>query len=238
MIRKEDWDAGYRDHIAAGQARMEPPTFEQVEKLSRGELSEEEAERVRESLSFYPDLLRILTQPFPTEDAVVSEHELALAKAKITGRGPRSAAPQWFAVAASVIVVAALGGIWFWRTSRHPRPLVTQVIYGERERGGMTRGVPSTPPVSLSTDSDYVLKPVFDPPHPYRGYRMELLDVSGTPPRRIWIREHVSREPDGTYPVRLSTENLQPGLYRLILYGLNGETENLAQYSIRLRDAR
>jgi len=237
MIRKEDWDAVYRDHIAAGQERVQPPTFEQVEKLSRDELDDDEAERVRRSLSFYPDLLRILAEPFPTDDVALSEHELAAARAKIRGAARRSAAPQWFAIAASVIVVIALGGFWIWRTSQHPRPLVTQVVYSERERGAHARGIPSTPPLSLSNDADYLLKPVFDPPHPYRDYRIELFDVSATPPRRIWVREHVTRETDGTYPIHLSTEDLQPGLYRLVLYGIGGPSENLAQYSLRIKDA-
>jgi len=238
MIRKEDWDAFYRDHIAAGQQRVEPPTFEEVEKLSRGELSDDEAERVRESLSFYPDLLRILTEPFPSEGVAMSEHELAAARAKIRGRARSPVGTQWIAIAASIAVVIALGGFWIWRTSQRSRPLVTQVVYSERERGGNSRGIPATPPVSLSNDSDYLLKPVFDPPHAYRGYRIELLDVSATPPRRVWVREHVSRQTDGTYPFVLSTEDLQPGLYRLVLYGLNGTAENLADYSIRIKDAR
>src|SRR6185369_3281348 len=100
MIRKEDWDALYRDHVAAGQRRIEPPTFEEVEKLSRGELSDEEAERVRESLSFYPDLLRTLAEPFPADDVALSEHELAASLAKIRGRARRPAAAPWIAVAA------------------------------------------------------------------------------------------------------------------------------------------
>lgn len=237
MIRKEDWDAIYRDHIAAGQKRIGPPTFEEVEKLSRGQLSDEEAERVRESLSFYPDLLKTLSEPFPSDDVAVSEHELAASLAKIRARARRPVTAQWVGVAAGVVVVMLLGGLWIHSTSNHPRPLVTQVIYSERDRGGQPRGVPSTPPVSLSKDADYLLKPVFDPPRPYRDYRIELLDVSATPPRRIWIREHVTREADGTYPIRLSTEDLERGLYRLVLYGIDGTIENLAQYSIRLKDA-
>jgi len=63
MISKEDWDDVYRKLIADGRNRVEgPPTFEEVEALSRGDLTEEAAERVREALSCYPDLLRVFTE--------------------------------------------------------------------------------------------------------------------------------------------------------------------------------
>ena len=248
MIRKEDWDAVYRRQLADGQQRLgPPPTFEQVEALSSGRLPEEEAERLRELLSYYPDLLRVLTEPFPDSgDGGLSNDELKTDLDKIRER-IRAAAPPPLAfprkesprralpLAAGIIIAIALGGVGVWRMTSHPRGVVTQVLYPERTRGLGARGVPSATPVHLSKGTDYLLEPVFDSPRAYREYRLELLDLGTTPPRRVWLRENVTPQRDGTYPVRLSTGNLDPRLYRLVLYGVDGTVDHLADYTIRLK---
>jgi hypothetical protein len=51
----------------------------------------------------------------------------------------------------------------------------------------------------------------------------------------IWSRNHIRRESDGSYPVELSTEHLAPGLYELVLYGVDGgAADRMAVYTIRL----
>jgi hypothetical protein len=248
MIRKEDWDAVYRRQLADGQKRLgPPPTFEEVEALSSGQLPEEKAERIRELLSYYPDMLRILTEPFPDSgDGVLKDEELEADLDKIRER-IRTTAPsplafpqkEWprraFPLAASIIIAIALGGVGVWRMMSHPRGVVTQVLYPERDRGIGARGAPSATPARLSKDTDYLLEPVFDSPRAYREYRLELLDLGTTPPRRVWLRENVTQQRDSTYPVRLSTDKLDPGLYRLILYGVDGSVDDLADYTIRLK---
>jgi hypothetical protein len=248
MIRKEDWDAVYRRQLADGQSRLgPPPTFEEVEALSSGRLPGEEAERLRELLSYYPDMLRVLTEPFPDSgDGVLSDEELKADLDKLRDRIRTSAPPPlafprkespWraFALAAGIIIAIALGGAGVWRMTSHPRSVVTQVLYSERTRGIGARGVPSATPAHLSKDTDYLLEPVFDSPRTYREYRIELLDLGTTPPRRVWLRENVIPQRDGTYPVRLSTGKLDPGLYRLVLYGVDGTVDDLADYTIRLK---
>ncbi len=247
MIRKQDWDAAYRRHLAHGQRRLgPPPSFEEVEALSRGQLSEEEAERIRELLSYYPDMLRILTEPFPdSSDGVLSEQELTADLAKIRGRIRSNAPPplafarkeprRVFALAAGIVIAIALAGAGVWRLTSNPRGVVSQVLYPERDRGIGARGVPSATPTRLTKDNDYLLEPVFDSPRQYRGYRLELLDLGSTPPRRVWLRENVTQQRDGTFPVRLSTGELDPGLYRLVLYGVDDTVDDLAGYTIRLK---
>jgi len=248
MIRKEDWDAVYRRQLADGQKRLgPPPTFDEVEALSSGRLPEEEAERLRELLSYYPDMLRVLTEPFPdTSDDVLSDEELKADLDKLRER-IRTSAPsplafpqkpsprRAFPLAAGIIIAIALGGVGVWRMTSHPRGVVTQVLYPERDRGTGARGAPSATPAHLSKDADYLLEPVYDSPRAYREYRLELLDLGTTPPRRVWLREKVTQQRDGTYPVRLSTGNLDPGLYRLVLYGVDGTVVDLAEYTIRLK---
>jgi hypothetical protein len=248
MIRKEDWDTVYRRQLADGQKRLgPPPTFEEVEALSSGRLPEEEAERLRELLSYYPDLLRVLTEPFPDSgDGVLSDDEIKADLDKIRERirstappplaFPQKESPQRaFPLAAGIIIAIALAGVGVWRMTSHPRGVVTQVLYPARDRGIGARGVPSATPAHLSKDIDYLLEPVYDSPRAYREYRLELLDLGTTPPRRVWLRENVTQQRDGTYPVRLSTDKLDPGLYRLVLYGVDGTVDDLADYTIRLK---
>jgi hypothetical protein len=249
MIRKEDWDAVYRRQLADGQQRLgPPPTFEEVEALSSGRLPEEEAERLRELLSYYPDMLRVLTEPFPaTGEGVLTDEELKTDLDKLRYRirtsappplaFPRKESPRWaLPLAAGIIIAIALGGVGVWRITSHPRGVVTQVLYPEKDRGIFARGVPSATPAHLSKETDYLLQPVYDSPRAYREYRLELLDLGTAPPRRVWIRDNVTPQRDGTYPVRLSTGNLDPGLYRLVLYGVDGIVDHLADYTIRLSE--
>lgn len=66
MIKKTDWQAAYRDLIAEGRQRLgEPPTAEAVLAYYRHELAEDEAAVIREFLVYYPELARVLEEPFP-----------------------------------------------------------------------------------------------------------------------------------------------------------------------------
>jgi hypothetical protein len=246
MISREEWETVYRDLIADGQKLGPPPTFEEVEALSEGRLQEPEAERVRELLSAYPDLLRVVTEPFDLNaEGVLTEGEIAAGLAKIRERvrpepapplpfeQPRRS-PRVFAIAAGVIIAVAIGAIAVRQLTNEPRGEVAQVLYPDATRGGVHRGVPNGAPVRLSTDTDYTLQPAFESRRHYGEYQLELLDLASEPPRRVWLRENVARQPDGTYPVRLATDDLEPGLYRLVLFGVGETRDSLAEYTIRL----
>ena len=247
MITREEWDVIYREQIAKGRKRLGPPTFEEVEALSRGELPQREADRIRELLSYYPDLLRVFTEPLPSSaEGVLTNEELASDLAKIRDRVRGGFAPPteiererpyWrvLAIAAVVVIAIALGSIGVWRMTSPPRALLTVVVYPEGSRGIGARGIPTVTPVPLSKGADYILKPVFESRQHYREYRIELLDLATAPPKRLWLRDHIAPQPDGTYPVRLSTKDLEPGLYRLVLYGVDGAVEGLAEYTLRLK---
>jgi len=242
MITKEEWEAVYREQIDAGRKRSGlPPTFEDVEALSRGVLPPAEADRVRELLSYYPDLLRVFTEALPEGDeGVLTEEEIASDLEKIRRRLRDDRIPQiaghegreWrvLAVAAVVVIAIALGSVGVWRMTKQPRALLTVLIYPEA-----SRGIPTATPLRISTDADYILKPVFEPRHPYSEYRLELVDLATAPPKRLWLRDHIARQSDGTYPVPLTTRGLEPGLYRLVLYGVDGTVEDLAEYTLRLK---
>lgn len=243
MIRREDWKAAHRDLVAEGRERAgEPPTAEEVQDLFDGKLAEADAERVRELLAYYPDMARAMTRPFPEDAAgALTDDEIAADLAKVRARIGQTAADPvplrrpWFfsrgfAIAAGVIVAIALAGIAFWRTPVEPRMVATKILYPDGDRGG----TPAQAPVPLSTSVDYTLRPAFSSGERYMEYRIELLDLASEPPRRVWTRERIEPQQDGTYPVELETRKLDPGLYRLVLYGDNGTPVRLAQYTLRL----
>lgn len=245
MIGKNEWEAATRELIAKGRADAgPPPTFEQVEALSRGELSDEEAERVREVLSHYPDMLRILTEPFPTDaEGVLTEEELAADLASIRSRigrapakpipfPPRQSSARVFAFAAGFIVAIAIGSLAIWRFTSEPRSSQTKVIFADGIRGG-TRGPLDQAPAQLFTTTDYNLQLVFRARGQTPEARLGLFDISAEAPKHVWSREQIQQQADGTYPVDLPTGDLEPGLYRLELFDL-GTNEPLATYTFRL----
>lgn len=225
MISKSDWENAYRDLIADGEKRLEPPTTEDVEALFRGDLSGAEAERVREQLAYYPDIARVMADEQLTEDLAAVDEE------------QRPAYVPAFAIAASVVIVLALGAVYLKTVKTEgSRPVVTQVIDADGLKGGPvtlgTRGAQT--PIQLSTATNYLLKPVFVPRRTYPEYRLELLDIDVSPPSSVWVRDGVRRTSDGSFPADLSTSRLEPGLYQLVLYGVDGgHADRLATYTIR-----
>lgn len=248
MISKHQWQAATRELIATSRANAgPPPTFEQVEALSRGELSEEEAERVREMLSHYPDMLRILTEPFPADaEGVLTDEQLAADLALIRSQikrpagasvtpiafSPRRSPAHVMALAAGFTIALAIGSLAVWRLTTEPRVNQTKVIFADGVRGGTRGGLDQTP-AQLSTATDYHLQLVVSARGVSPECRAELYDVSAENPAHLWTRGHVQQQADGTYLLALPTGDLEPGLYRLALYDAE-RNELLANYTFRL----
>src|SRR5258708_7706959 len=241
MISKSEWQKAYRDLLESEQERVgPPPTGEQLEALQRGDLLEDEADRVREQLSYYPDLARAMAAPFPEEGEALTAEEMEADLAAFHARlralpTPPVSFPERrrltpvLAAAAAVIVIVAIAGIVLWLTTRgEARTKVTRVLYADGHRGAGAQT-----PIQLSTAIDYVLKPVFRPTRSYREYRLDLVQADTTPPRIVWSRSGTHRESDGSYPVTLYTKDLAPGRYELALYGVDAaESERLASYTV------
>jgi len=243
MISKSEWQKAYRDSLEQEQIRVgPPPTIEQLDALQRGSLPDDEADRVREQLSYYPDLARAMAAPLPEEEEALTPEELdadraaLLAKIRALPQPPlpfpeRRPYNRVLAAAAAVIVLATIGGIVLWLGTRgETRGHDTRVLYADGHRGGGTQT-----PIQLSTAVDYLLKPVFRPERTYREYRLDLIDADATPPRVVWSQGGLHRQPDGSYPVTLSTAKLSPGRYELVLYGIeDNQSTSLASYTLRI----
>jgi hypothetical protein len=233
MIRKTEWNDACRDVIAEGRKRIEPPTVEDVEALYRGELSDDEADRVREQLAYYPEMAAAMTDEQLAADLAAADAQ----ESPVTAPVPFPAQRRfpWLGIAASIIVVLALSGIYLkFRHQGSSRHVLTRVLDADGPSRGTRGPAGEQTPAQLSTEADYLLKPAFRPTRSFDEYRLELVDLGTSPPRLKWTRSGVQRAPDGTFPAELSTEDLEPGLYELVLYGVDGgRSDRLATYTIR-----
>jgi len=242
MNDSSGWKDAYRDVIAEGRKRLDPPTVDEVEALFENKLPEAEAERVRKLLAYYPEMARAMIEPFPADTAGVpaaTQPPAATPAAAPTPvpkplpfpkRLPRPA----FAVAAGLIVVLAIGAIvaGLFKSGPAASIAVTRKVYPTDI--GARGGASAPPPILLEQDRDYRLELVFTPDREYREYRLVFLDLGSAPARSLWSRDHEHPEQPGVYAVPLSTK-LPPGLYELVLYGLDdGEAEHLATFAIRV----
>ena len=251
MNTTDDWRETRRELLEEGRRRVgPPPPVETVEALLRGELPEEEALRVREVLAYYPELVRVmtaegsedetaaaLTDEQRAEDHAHLRQKLGLdagIAARVVELPPRRRAGfRSFAIAAGVVLALAAGSFFVvqrWpRQQRAPKP---KVLIADNAR--TVRGSSPPPPVILEPSTRYLLKPLYRPSHADREYRLELWSLGETPPRSVWRREGVRREVDGSFPTELSTDDLAPGEYRLVLYGIDGVAEPRATYTLRI----
>jgi hypothetical protein len=69
---------------------------------------------------------------------------------------------------------------------------------------------------------------------PYENYRAEIVDVA-TPAQTVWASKPDPRRADGTVMIVLSRGSLNPGKYKLVVYGINGlRQEPLSSYTLRI----
>jgi hypothetical protein len=88
MTNKSEWQDANR-RLAADQREKlgDPPTAEEMLAYSRGEMSTEEEERIRDLLVAYPELARMYSAPFPEEpEAGVSKEAIEESWRNVQGR--------------------------------------------------------------------------------------------------------------------------------------------------------
>lgn len=142
MTSKTDWETAYRELLAEGRQSLgEPPTVEDLLAFSRGRLPDAAAARVREFLSYHPEMARALVEPLPFPEEIRPGHPaflpdealeqdwqaiqaglaqpvvagLASEELRDTGPGDHRSLRLWrrSALAASLLT-AVLGGFLFW----------------------------------------------------------------------------------------------------------------------------
>ena len=241
---KSDWDAVYRRLLEQGRARIDPPTAEEVEALFDGSLSNEDADRVRSQLVYYPEMTRVMTQAPPPEDVeVLSDEERAAdweavmkrVKAPVPFRPRR--APRVFAWAAAAALALLLGGAIVYFQSKVPvkTPQIAKRIERRELRpDAQTRGTATLPPVTLAIADEYVLQPLTSRIAHDDDYRIDIVDLDAN--RVIWTRTGLSESPNGAFEITVSNNVLKPGgRYRLVLYGISaGAPHRMEAYTVRV----
>lgn len=248
MITKSDWQAVHHQLMADERRKIgDPPTAEEMLAYTRGELPAEAEARVRERLVLHPDLVRTLTEPFPTEgaepgdpdylpDEEFTKHWAAMQQ-RLGREKPAAAEGRvlqfWRVSTAIAAALAVLFGALLWQTvSKLSEPRVIgehQVLLPEATRGpGVARATPLTPHgdhvglVLTSLDG--------------RGFdRLRVEMLRGGDGRSVWRSGSLpwTAETNERFTVVVPRRFLEPGTYRIVVYGLaGGSEEHLASYSV------
>lgn len=244
MATKSDWEAVYRDVVARGRERIDPPEPEALVAYSRGELPEDEAEKVRQALAYYPDLALLLVDHrrlLPNEAQYLSDAQIAADWEALQRRlsEPAPAPPpqpqpqpevqeptqfpqpamrvwQW-AIAASLLFCLSLAGVSLWAIMELRRPRVTEriVLHDDRTRGGTGAAVNA---VQLQPGTKYVVVTLALADNTREGtYRVEIVDHAVTPPKVVWSSP-ITRGADGSFAIEVPRSFLRSQRYRANLY--------------------
>ncbi|HJX29637.1 MAG TPA: hypothetical protein VJ885_17175, partial [Thermoanaerobaculia bacterium] len=141
------------------------------------------------------------------------------------------------AAAASVALAVGLGGGYLaGRASLDPAPdssiNVTMTDLHPVEEGGERASGPSDD-VKLPEGSEELLLILHtDDPGAFADYAAEILDARGA---RVWARRGLQPTELGSFPVSFRRSVLPPGIYRIDLFGSNGEDRRLLEtYELRI----
>jgi hypothetical protein len=239
-----------RDLAEEGRSSTEPLDAELLVAYTNDQLSEAEAERVRDHLVGCPQsraLLRELVHFPETQEgmAIPDEVELEGAWRKVRSRisppeAPRVAAKTtWIAVAAGLALACVGLGIWGTaqqRTVRElSRPVANVVIedlypIGDPLRQRETAGLPALELGETTRELVLVLHSIEARP----GLRARLYRPKG---RELWNSPALEVEPEGTVVLAIPSGSLSPGAYSIALSDDSpGERPQLYAFEIRLRD--
>lgn len=253
MTNDADWQAVQQEMTEEERRKLgEPPTAEEMLAYTRGELSAEDAGRVRAWLVCNPDLARALMQPFPSDDAkpgdpdFLSPEELAKQWASLQQRiqDPAKAGgarvlrfpSPWTALAAALALVFA--GLYWQAESRarrldralhEPRALESQLLLPDGRRGVEQA-------TSLTANGErFVLDLALFNAARFETYRVEMSDENPEPSRQPWRSAAIRAADEETLSVDISRTYLKPGRYRIVVYGIEGSREErLDSYTLRV----
>jgi len=218
----------------------EPPTADEVEALFAGDLSEDEAARVRARLVDYPELVRVMTQQPPPEDVRIltddeRREDWAAIQKRIAPPIPIRTKPRYLPyAAAAAVALAALSAVYVAsRSSTAPSkpPLVARHVERRALRpDAILRGGESAPAVALAAADEYVLQLLTSNEVHDDSYRVEIVDMEAN--RVIWTRPGLRGGPSGSFEISVSGAVLRPGgRYQIVLYKAS---QRVATYTVRV----
>jgi hypothetical protein len=231
MTNKSEWQDANRRLAAEQREKLgDPPTAEEMLAYSRGEMSAEEEDRIRDLLVAYPELARMYSAPFPEEtEAGVSNEVIRDSwtemqrRLRVTVMPARARVRNYIPTTIAAALALVFFGLYVQAESRardHARGDLPRVLGAPQELDpDGNRG--SDDPTMLRKDGDaYLLKPHLLNQVHYAHYSIELLGTNGA----VWTSP--SAQPDGkaTFQIVIPHDFLRPGVrYQLRIFGIDGD---------------
>jgi hypothetical protein len=254
MIRKSDWEALHEELTAEDRRTLgDPPTVEELEAYSRGELSTEEEARVRALLVAYPELAHAFVAEFPEDDAqpgdegYLSQDEVSRRlddfrkSVRPTSAPHRQAGRVLLFRYVPTAVAAALALVFaglYWQAQATARRLSVEVmtpraIDEQQLTPDGRRGPSGATTITVSGDGTLLVVPLFDAAH-FSNYRVDLFDAE--PRKVLWSSTDVPRGTDDAFRIVVPRQRLEAGrTYQVVVSGLDGtREEQLQTYSMRV----
>lgn len=250
MTDRSEWQKANRELMAESRRALgDPPTAEEMLAYTRGELSENEEERVRDLLAAYPEVARLYGESFPAaphagEADYVADEQLAarfsalqerLDPSRDAQRGrvlffryvPTSIAAALALVFFGLFVQAELRARHYAQQATLPRLLgAAQELQPDGRRG------PDTATILRKDGEVYLLEPHLINQPRYPHYRIALLDAKGT---ALWTSHTALPDEEHVFQITVPHALLRSGeTYQLRIFGVDGESEKpLGRYDVR-----
>lgn len=239
MAEKSEWQEANRELIAEERRRLgDPPTAEEMLAFRRGELPEAEEERIRDLLAAYPELARMYSAPAPeaprpgdpdhVSDEQIARGWKALQQRLPARRGgvlssyiPTAVAAAMALICFGLFVQAESRARYYAQQGKMPRMLAAaQELDPDGSRG------PRAGTMLRKDGEAYLLKPrlINQVRHPH--YQLELQDARG---KVLWTNRSAQPDEDDAFQIVVPHSFLGEGeTYRLIIFGVDGETRQTA----------
>jgi hypothetical protein len=236
--------AAVRENAEAARQNLgSHPSRDELIAYHQKNLTPEEADRVRDhlvacsvcrgALLCFDDLLR----PEPAAEPLLSEFELATAWRGFRER-LRPKVPRWLpAVAAMLLVgIAALSyqSIVLQRELEElSQPQLNTPVFDLLPRDTVYLGQSNSAEIELpSTVRFFTLVLNSGVRRSYRDYAVEISRAGG---RRIYEGQGLQRNAFGSFTLTLARRMMEPGEYRIRLFGLEGgQKEPIGEYVLRI----
>jgi hypothetical protein len=235
MTNKTEWQEANRRLMAEQREKLgEPPTAEEMLAYSRGELSAEEEDRIRDLLVAYPEVARMYGAPFEEEpqagvsdetshDAIRDGWDDVQRRLGATVMPARLRVRNYIPTTIAAALALLFFGLYVQAESRardHARGDLPRVLGAPQELN--PDGSRSGTPRMLRKDGDaYLLKPQLinqlHAPH----YSIELHDTNGP----VWGSPSAQPDSEGAFQIVIPHDFLRPGVrYQLRIFGIDGDT--------------
>jgi hypothetical protein len=232
MTNKTEWQDANRRLAAEQREKLgDPPTAEEMLAYSRGEMSAEEEDRIRDLLVAYPELARTYGAQFSEEpEAGISNEALndgwddVQRRLGVTMMPVRTRVRNYIPTTIAAALALVFFGLYVQAESRArdnargcdlPRVLgAPQELESDGNRG------PAAPTMLRKDGDAYLLMPHLLNQLHYPHYSIELNDLSGA----VWTSPSAQPDVANTFQIVIPHDFLRPGVrYQLRIFGINGE---------------